>query len=297
MKILVLGAEGMLGHKMFQLLSQRFQGTWGTVRHAISEPLYQRIPLFGSERVVAGVDAMDLAAVERRLEEIRPDAVVNCVGVVKQRDEAKDAIPTITLNSLLPHRLAARAARWGGRFVHVSTDCVFSGRRGNYAENDVTDAEDLYGRSKALGEVVREGALTLRTSIIGRELANFRSLLEWFLDQEGKNVRGFRRVIYSGVTTNYLANVIGTILTDHPRLSGLYQVVSPPITKHDLLCCLRDAYRLNVEIVPDDSEVSDRSMSGEKFRGATGIPMPRWDSLVAQLASDPTPYPEWRTRP
>jgi dTDP-4-dehydrorhamnose reductase len=220
--------------------------------------------------------------------------IVNCVGIIKQRDAASSAIPSITLNSLLPHELAAAAAGWGGRVIHFSTDCVFSGRRGGYSETDASDAEDLYGRSKFLGEVATDNALTLRTSIIGRELSEFKSLLEWFLAQEGKTVRGFRRVLYSGVTTTYLARVVGDLIERHPALSGLYQVTGHTLSKHDLLVALRDAFRRNIEIVPDSTEVSDRSMIGDRFHAATGITCPSWSDLAAELATDPTPYDRWR---
>lgn len=294
MKILVLGGEGMLGHKMFQVLRARYPETCCTIRGSLDEPFYRRIDLFRHGTVLEKVDAMDLSALRRTLREIRPGFIVNCVGVIKQREEAKAAIPTITLNALLPHQLAEYAQEWGGRVIHFSTDCVFSGNRGGYTEDDPSDAEDLYGKSKHLGEATAENALTLRTSIIGRELSHFRSLLEWFLAQEGKSVRGFRRVIYSGVTTNYLARRVGDLIGDHPRLSGLYQVTSAPISKHDLLCLLRDAFKLDVGIVPDEQEVSDRSMVGDRFMKATGYACLPWPELASDLADDPTPYGKWR---
>ena len=294
MKILVLGGEGMLGHKMFQTLLARYPDTACTVRGSLDGPFYRRIDLFREGTVLEKVDAMDLSALGRTLRKIRPGFIVNCVGVIKQREEVNAAVPTITLNALLPHQLAENAKEWGGKVIHFSTDCVFNGKRGCYTEDDPSDAEDLYGKSKFLGEVVAENALTLRTSIIGRELFHFRSLLEWFLAQKGETFCGFRRVIYSGVTTNYLARLVGDLITDHPCLSGLYQVTSPPICKYDLLCLLRDAFKLDVEIVPDESEVSDRSMAGDAFLRATGYPAPDWPDLVAQLANDPTPYEKWR---
>jgi len=161
-------------------------------------------------------------------------------------------------------------------------------------EASPSDAEDLYGKSKYLGEVTAENALTLRTSIIGRELAHFRSLLEWILSQNGKSVRGFKRVIYSGVTTSYMADLVCRIVSEHPTLSGLYQVTSPAISKHDLLCMIRDAFRMDIDIVPDEKEVSDRSMVGEAFLRATGYRSPDWPALVSQLVNDPTPYEKWR---
>lgn len=294
MNVLVLGGEGMLGHKMFQVLVARFPDTGCSIRGSLTEPFYRKIDLFRQGTVVDNVDAMDINALEGRLRELRPKVIVNCIGVIKQRDEAKDPIQSITLNSLLPHRLAETARGWGGKLIQFSTDCVFNGRRGNYTEDDPPDAEDLYGRTKQLGEVAAENALTLRTSIIGRELAQFGSLLEWFLGRKGGTVKGFARVIYSGVTTNYLADLVGNLLSDHPALSGLYQVAGPAISKLRLLCMLRDAYKLDVEIVPDEREVSDRSMAGEKFVRATGYEPPNWPDLVAQLVSDPTPYERWR---
>jgi len=294
MKILVLGGDGMLGHKMFQTLSARYPDTCCSVRGSIEEPFYRRIDLFRREKILEKVDAMDLPALGRTLREVRPAYIVNCVGVIKQREEAKAAVPSITLNALLPHKLAEFAEEWDGKVIHFSTDCVFSGKRGGYTEDDPSDAEDLYGKSKYLGEATAGNAITLRTSIIGRELSHFRSLLEWFLAQKGKTIRGFRRVIYSGVTTNYLARRVGDLIGDHPHLSGLYQVTSAPISKHDLLCLLRDAFRLDVKIVPDEQEVSDRSMVGDRFMKATGYVCPPWPDLASDLADDPTPYGKWR---
>ena len=294
MKILVLGGEGMLGHKMYQTLLSRYPDTTCTVARPLSALFYQRIDLFRQGRVIDEIDAMDFPRLHEILDAERPGYIVNCIGMIKQREASKAAIPSITLNSLLPHKLAEWAGGWGGRVIHFSTDCVFSGRDGGYTETSPSDAEDLYGKSKYLGEVAVENALTLRTSIIGRELANFRSLLEWFLSQKGKSVRGFKKVIYSGVTTNYMADLVSRIVSEHPAPNGLYQVTSPAISKYDLLCLIRDAFRLNIEIVPDEEEVSDRSMIGDAFLRTTGYRSPDWPGLVAQLANDPTPYEKWR---
>jgi dTDP-4-dehydrorhamnose reductase len=294
MNLLVLGGEGMLGHKVFQALSARYPGTKCTIFGSLDDPFYRAIPLFASENTIEKVDAMDSSALRRLLEKEKPDFLINCIGIVKQSGEGKVTIRSITVNSLLPHLLADWAAAWGGRLVHFSTDCIFSGKRGNYSEDDPSDAEDLYGKSKFIGEVSRvANALTLRTSFIGRELSRFQSLLEWFLVQKGRQVKGFRNVIYSGVTTNYMSGLVGDIIRDHPGLSGLYQVASPRISKHDLLARLRDAYNLPFEIIPDESETSDRSMNGERFRKATGYEEPSWEDLIAQMAQDPTPYAEW----
>jgi len=197
-------------------------------------------------------------------------------------------------NALLPHKLAEFALEWGGRIIHPSTDCVFSGRIGGYSEDDLSDADDLYGKSKSLGELHYKNSLTLRTSIIGRELTEFKSLLEWLIFQGGRTVKGFNKVIYSGVTTIELANVVALIISKYPGLSGLFQVVSEPISKYDLLNMLKEAFGLTIEITTDSSVVSDRSMKGDKFRLATGYQCPQWPELVQALAQDPTPYNQWR---
>lgn len=291
--MLVLGGAGMLGHKLFQRLRERFPGTVCTTRKNVRQRPFDCIELLQGDDVIGGIDAMDFESLELVLAEREPDYLVNCVGIIKQRKETNNSIQSITINSLLPHKLTAMASKWGGRVIHFSTDCVFSGKRGAYTEQDVSDAEDLYGKSKFLGEVVAENALTLRTSIIGRELSQHSSLMDWFLSQNHKKVNGFKRVIYSGVTTNQMAELVADLIEKHGTLSGLYQVVSDPISKFDLLTLIRDAYELDIEIVPDEKEVSDRSMKGEKLRAATGYVSPPWPVLIRNLKDDPTPYDRW----
>lgn len=294
MKVFVSGASGMLGHKVFQTLAGRFGSAIGSIRGRRGEQPYRSIPMFQSSDIQEGFDALDLKGVSERLRSLRPAVIVNCIGVVKQRAAAQDPVPSIAINSLLPHVLAETCAEWGGRLIHISTDCVFTGSRGSYTELDIPDATDLYGRTKALGEPTAANALTLRTSIIGRELAHRASLLEWLLSNEGGSVRGFTRAIYSGVTTNHLASLIANIITDFPTLSGLYHVAAEPISKYRLLLLLRDAFGLRIEIAADDSFVCDRSMLGDKLANAIGYRAPAWPQLIAELTSDATPYREWR---
>ena len=291
--IVVLGGAGMLGHKLFQVLRERFPGTIATMRENVHVPPLSGVTLLSGSDVLTGVDVIDFDALRARLEKLAPSVIVNCIGVIKQRNEAKSPIPSITLNALFPHRLAEAAGAWGGHVIHFSTDCVFSGRRGNYGEEDPPDAYDLYGRSKFLGEGATPNAITLRTSIIGRELTEHRSLLDWFLSQKGKKVRGFRKVIYSGITTNEMANVVSLIIRSFSTLSGLFHVASDPISKYDLLLLIREAYGLEVDVQRDDREVSDRSMCGEKFHKASGWRSPSWPDMVRTLAADPTPYEAW----
>ena len=293
MSIAVLGVTGMLGHKMFQVLRREFGDVWGTALEDTAAPPFDRVELLQDPRVRGGLDVSDFDALRAWLRGIKPEFVVNAVGIIKQRDAATAAVPSITLNALLPHVLAACAAEWGGRVIHFSTDCVFSGHKGAYTEEDVPDADDLYGRTKALGEVAGANALTLRTSIIGRELCAHRSLLDWFLAQNHGQVRGYRNVWYSGVTTLDLAAVVARVISSRPQLSGLYQAVADRISKHDLLELVRDRFGLDIEIVIDDGPAHDRSMRGDKLQAALGYTAAPWPVLVGALADDPTPYAKW----
>jgi dTDP-4-dehydrorhamnose reductase len=296
MRVLILGGEGMLGHKVFQVLSKRFE-TFATFRDF--NGLWRHYPMYADVdpgRTVGGVDVMDFDTVVRAFARIKPDVVVNCIGIIKQLKEAKDPIISINLNSLFPYRLAELCAATGSRMFHMSTDCVFSGRKGNYTEDDIPDAEDLYGRTKLLGEVDREGCLTIRTSIVGRDFAKQSALLEWFLSNRGGRVQGYVNAIYTGFPTQVLARIMGDLIVDYGNLSGLYHVSSEPIDKYSLLVKIRDAMGLDIEIEPYEDLACDRSLDSSCFRGETGYSIPDWDEMIAELAQDDTPYDEWRER-
>lgn len=272
----------MLGHRLLAALAARH-----TVRVTLRHPLqtYAGHGLFSTGTAIGGVDVQDFGTVERTVAAFRPDAVINAVGIVKQRDSAFDPIAAITVNALLPHRLAALCAPIGARLILVGTDCVFSGRRGLYSETDEPDPVDLYGRSKLLGEIAdAPHVVTLRTSIIGPELGRRQGLLEWFLGQSGA-VRGFTRAVFSGLTTIELARVIERLLTDHRDLAGLYHVAAAPIDKATLLALVRDAFGLATEIIPDPSVLIDRSLDPTRFREATGYQAPTWTQMVGELAA------------
>jgi dTDP-4-dehydrorhamnose reductase len=232
---------------------------------------------------LSGVRAEDPGSVARALDESGAEVVVNCIGIVKQADAARDPVAAIRVNSLFPHELAAACAQREVKLVHVSTDCVFSGRRGGYAEDDEPDPADLYGRSKLLGEPAG-GALTLRTSMLGRELEGANGLLEWFLSQRGGSVRGFAGAIFSGPTVPVLSRAIADVIARHPGLDGLHHVGADPIDKHSLLWMLRDAFGVEVEIERDESVRVDRSLDAGRFRSATGWTAPSWAEMVAELA-------------
>lgn len=283
MKILILGGSGMLGHQLYREFSRDHE-VWVTLRRAVDE--LSGHGLFGEGRVLEGVEAMDFASVERALRATQPAVVLNCVGIIKQLKEAADPIPSLTINSLLPHRLARLCGEIGSRLVHFSTDCVFSGRRGGYRETDASDAEDLYGRTKYLGEVsAAQHVLTLRSSIIGRELGTAHSLVDWFLSQRGKEVRGYRHAIYTGFTTLEMARIVRMMITRLPALGGLWQVASAPINKYELLLLLRDTFGVSVEIRPYDEFACDRSLDGGRFSAATGYQAPAWRTMIEEMAS------------
>ena len=294
MRVLVLGGEGMLGHRVCRRLGERFE-IWATYRDQPRD--WVRFGDVDLRRALGGVDASDFATVASAVERAQPDAVINCIGIVKQRNEAKMAVPTVRVNSLLPHLLADLCAACDARLIHVSTDCVFSGERGSYTEDDTPDPVDLYGRSKLLGEVTRDSALTLRTSIIGWEVMGNASLLEWFAAQRNRRIRGYRRVIYSGLSTAALADVMAYVLEEQPRLSGLYHVASQPVNKYELLTRLRDALGwTDLHVEPDDDDYCDRSLSAARFIAAAGWQPPAWNGMIAELAADWPTYRGWRER-
>lgn len=295
-RVLVLGGDGMLGHKVFQVFNEAFETHASFLGHSEYDsalPVYRNVP---SSRIHLGIDVLDFDALENFVVSVRPDHVLNCIGLIKQLKEASDHSLSIRMNSLLPHELARVCSLVNARLVHVSTDCVFSGNKGSYTESDPTDALDLYGKSKALGEVDYSPHLTVRTSIIGREWVRSTALLEWFLSQDGKTVKGYRNSIYTGFTTETIARLIMRTVTERPDITGLWQVSSDPVTKLELLTKIRDAWKLKIAIEPFNDPLCDRSLDSSRFFTETGFERPSWDSMITQLLEDKTPYEEWRAR-
>lgn len=280
-RVFVLGVSGMLGHA----LMREFEATSSLEVYGSAREL-GRLPEYLSadqvKRVFLGVDALDLDSVRRPLNEVRPDIVVNCIGVIKQDPASRDPVNTISVNSLFPHVLARECARQNARLIHISTDCVFSGAKGNYAESDIPDPSDLYGRSKLLGEISAAPSLTLRTSVIGHELGSNRSLVDWFLSQSGV-VKGFNKAIYSGLTTTEFAHLLARVVFPRTDLAGLFHVASTAISKFDLLRMIADEYGWKGTLVRDDAIVCDRSLSAEPFFSLTGYRAPSWPEMIAQM--------------
>lgn len=291
MKLMILGGTGMLGHKLYQ--STRHDA-WVTIRGEAYS--VARFGFYCADRVLGGISADDLDSVRQAIDFVRPDVVVNCIGVIKQHPSAQDPAACIAINALLPHRLATLCAKRNARLIHISTDCVFDGRRGGYTEADLTNAEDLYGRTKALGETSAPNAITLRTSIIGRELTSGYGLVDWFLAHANQPLTGYAEARFSGFTTDELAKIIDLVI-DRPDLQGLYQVAANPIDKHRLLGLLRDAYGFDTQITPRSEPRIDRALDGGKFHHATGYVPPSWPDMIRAMVADPTPYSSWRQNP
>jgi len=287
MKVLVIGGGGMLGHKLVQTLGGKFE-LWTTLRTDFGR--YEDIGIFDEQKVFENIDVEDFTAVKRVIQDLNPAVIINAIGIIKQLPSAKNVIATLTVNSIFPHRLAEISSQTGARLITFSTDCVFNGKRGRYTETDVSNTEDLYGKSKNLGEVTTENCLTIRTSIIGRELNTAHSLIEWFLSNEGKSVRGFTKAIYTGFPTLIMAEMIGDLIENYPQLQGLYHVSSEPISKYDLLNLVKDAYRIDVEIVPDNDFEIDRSLDSTRFREATGFQPSSWRDMINKMAADNALY-------
>lgn len=279
--VLVLGATGMLGNAMLRVFanSPGFAVS-GSARSAAGVRL---LPEALRSHVVTGVDVENPDALARLLDRVRPRVVINCIGLVKQLAEADDPLSALPINAMLPHRLARLCALVGARLVHISTDCVFAGTRGHYSEADAPDAQDLYGRSKLLGEVTDSAhAITLRTSIIGHELASAHGLVGWFLAQKGP-VRGYAKAVFSGFPTVELAHIVRDHVLPRPELSGLYQVSAAPIDKLSLLRLVARQYGHDIAIEPDERVVIDRSLDSSRFRQATGYAPPEWPELVRRM--------------
>lgn len=288
--VLILGAAGMLGHKLYQRLQRNYK-VWATVRSSYDS--YAKYKIFKPENIIGGVDVLDFHKVVGVIADIKPDVVINCIGIIKQLKESKDPILSLQINSLLPHQLANLCRASGARFFHISTDCVFDGKKGMYTEEFPSNASDLYGRTKYLGEVDQEGCLTIRTSIIGRELNTASGLIEWFLSNRGGKVSGFQKAIYSGFTTIALADIIVNLIESNPDLSGLYQISSDKIDKYSLLNMVKDAYGLSVEIEPELHTFIDRSLDSTRFREKTGFKPISWTRMISDMAADETPYDKW----
>jgi dTDP-4-dehydrorhamnose reductase len=285
MKVLVFGVSGMIGNAMFRVLNEKMPArndvleVWGTLRS------HNALNFFADNlrgKIVSGVDVVKQDAMVRVFSQVQPDVVVNCIGLTKHHKTADDPLLALPINALLPHRMADLCAVAGARLIHISTDCVFSGTKGNYSEGDTPDAADVYGKSKHLGEVDYPHAITLRTSTIGHELESTYGLLEWFLAQQG-SCKGFNRAIFSGLPNVEFARVIRDVVIPLPEMRGLYHVGAEPIGKYELLKLIGKVYDKEIDIVRDDEFRIDRSLNTWRFNQATGYRAAHWPELIQAM--------------
>jgi len=276
-KILVFGSSGMIGSAILRVLSQNEEWqVYGTARNSAIKQFFN--PLIGS-RIIIGIDVEQSDSMIEVLGNIKPNVVINCVGITKHKPFSDNPLFSVPINSLMPHKLANLCELIGARLIHISTDCVFSGIKGNYSENDVPDARDVYGKSKQLGEVDYQNTLTLRTSTIGHELESKFGLLDWFLSQQIE-CRGYSRAFFSGLPTVIFAEIIRDIIIPRPELSGLYHVSAKSINKFDLLKLIARVYDKKINIIADEQLIIDRSLDSTRFQLATGYVAPEWPELI-----------------
>ena len=282
MRILILGASGLIGHQLFKQLSQNHE-TFGTLHK--SKEKYGALKLLSGYNIIENVDVNNFQLLTGVIRSINPDVILNCVGITKRKIKEDNILETLQVNALFPHKLAEWALSNKKRIIHFSTDCVFNGEIGNYTENSLTSAKDIYGRTKALGEIKYSHTLTIRSSFVGRELFDKTELLEWFLAQDGKIINGFTKTFYSGVSTIYMSKVVNKIITEYPNLSGLYQLAPEnPISKHELLSIAKKAFNLNVEILSDKLQIHNPTLNSTRLRKEINLVVPSWEEMMNELA-------------
>jgi dTDP-4-dehydrorhamnose reductase len=268
----------MLGSAILKVLSQRDDlNIYGTLRS--DKSLFFLQQYIDKKNIFLNFDVTKNKDLEAIFSHVKPDLVINCIGLIKQVDESKNVLKAIEINSMFPHVLSKFCANFNSRLIHFSTDCIFSGAKGNYVESDLSDAQDLYGKTKYLGELNYEHCITIRTSIIGHELTSHHGLIEWFLSQK-EHCKGYVKAIFSGLPTIVLSEIIRDVIIEQSNLNGIYHISSNPISKYDLLKLVAKLYNKKIEIIPSDEIIIDRSLNSLKFFKATGYKPPQWDNLI-----------------
>ena len=293
MKILILGGSGMLGHKLVQILSlcHECYATFRKYDHKLSAT-----KIYDNVEIIDGLEIHNNVYIQKIFEKINPDIVINCIGIIKQKISETHYSEYVYVNSYFPHYLAQLAKNKKIKIINFSTDCVYSGIKGNYKENDIHDATDIYGKSKSMGEIDYENHLTIRTSIIGHELFTNYSLVDWFLSNRNKEVSGYKNAIYTGLPTRFLSDIIVKIIENYPKLFGIYNVGSERINKFSLLKKIGKKYNSNIEITENDNFLCNRSFLSDKFKNVTNIKIPSWDELIDIMYNDflETNYKLWK---
>lgn len=286
MRIIILGVSGLIGHKLLQELSQDFE-VFGTLHKLKSQ--YGDLNLFSGNNIIENIDVKEFEILKGILNAVNPDVILNCVGITKRKSDINNPIDVISVNSVFPHLLADWAKKNYKRVIHFSTDCVFNGKEGNYTEKSLTNAEDIYGRTKAFGEINYAHTLTIRSSFIGQELFGKTELLEWFLAQKGSTILGYKNTLYSGISTIFMSKVVREIILNYPNLSGLYNLASnKPISKYDLLCLAKNKFNVDVSILPNYDHIHTPTLNASKLNKEINLKVPSWEEMMSELAFSST---------
>lgn len=284
MRILILGGNGMIGHKIFQVISNKHLDTWVLFKKSFNDISFNEI--FNKTNIIDNFDLSNFHKLSTLLNNLKPEVIINAVGITIRRGIDNIPSKSIQINSALPHFINEWVILNNKRLIHFSTDCVFSGDQGSYTENSIPDARDIYGKSKALGEVSSKNTLTLRGSMIGREIENKTELLEWVLSQRNKQLKAFSNVIYSGITTIRMAKLVLKIIEEFPQMHGIYNVSSECISKYDLIKLFVKEFNISIDIISDDSYISKKDLDSTKFYNELGIDKPNWNDLIIELIND-----------
>lgn len=279
MKILILGADGMVGHKIAKSFSN---SDFDLCLNSRSRSQY--IKKYFPNSIVSNFD-FNKQKIENLLNKFMPNYVINAVGVTIRRG-ASDNKETNYINSQLPKKIDLWCMENQKNQILFSTDCVFSGDKGNYKDFDLPDSNDYYGKSKGKGEIDSLHTITLRSSMIGREIYNKSELLEWVISNKSKQIKGYYNVIYSGVTTLWMSKVLIEIIKNYPNLHGIYNISSPPISKFELITKINHYFKLNIDIVKDYSYSSNKSLNSDRFFSKTKFKKPNWDEMLLNLYLD-----------
>lgn len=277
--VLVLGASGLIGSTLYNFFCKKEDlNVFGTSKSTNQSNL--------TETIIEKIDFLNLSQSLDIISEIKPSVVINCIGITKHSPNYSNLSDLAFLNSLLPHILSDFSRSKNFRFIHISSDCVFDGQRGNYSESDCPDSKDLYGKSKFLGELNDiNGSVTIRTSTIGHEKRSKYGLLEWFLSQN-VSCKGFSKAFFSGLTTLELADLLYKYFIFDDSVCGLYNLAGPKINKFDLLEIIARVYKKDIEIEKDDTFCIDRTLNASKFNNKFGYSYKNWDSMIKEMKED-----------
>ena len=279
----------MLGHQMWRRVNEWAKGSshqvFGTVRK--SKDHYQALGLPNTQNLFDGVDVGEFKKLDALLNQIKPSIVINCAGITLRKKDLSDIEKCYQLNGMLPQFVGQWCNTHDAKLFHFSTDCVYDGKKGSsYLESDMPSAFDHYGQSKYLGEASTGNSLTMRLSIVGRELENKTELVEWILSQKDKHAKGYNAVKYSGLTTAYVAREVIRVIEKYPEISGLYHVSSEPISKYEIMEKINAKFDLNIKIEKNNEIVSNKALDCSRYEKATGFQKPSWDQMIDDLFAD-----------